>query len=416
MPRRNFSFISNSLSKGDYLNGLLQSFSWSGKRNQAKSMSIISEYFEVPEDQVFFYGAGRMSVMGLLKSINVQSDDEVIVAGYTCVVLTNAVKFGGCKVKYVDIRKETLNLDTEKVLSSISDRTRAIIVPHNFGLTYQDIKSIKEKHPNLVIIEDVAHSFGSKDSEGNKCGTLGDASFFSLEYSKPITAGLGGVMIVNNAKLLEGIQNSYANSGVLPKGTAIKILLTLGMLNLTFSQRSDFFQRIGMKALRTLRLNYKTSDKEIAGELPENYPVRMHPLLSNVLIQQLKQLEAINAKKLAIVDNYQNVFGKFKDLHQYEMNDQVLVRYPIVINEKISDETIAAIRKEAASEGILFGDWFNDVIHPKGSYRYCYSEGNCPNGEWMANRMMNLPVNVHQQVSIETLEIIAGIFRKHGLS
>ena len=108
-------------------------------------MSIISEYFEVPEDQVFFYGAGRMSVMGLLKSINVQSDDEVIVAGYTCVVLTNAVKFGGCKVKYVDIRKETLNLDTEKVLSSISDRTRAIIVPHNFGIPYEDIQKLKSQ-------------------------------------------------------------------------------------------------------------------------------------------------------------------------------------------------------------------------------------------------------------------------------
>jgi hypothetical protein len=222
-------------------------------------------------------------------------------------------------------------------------------------------------------------------------------------------------MIVNNTELLSPLKDHYKGLTTMKKVTAIKILLTLGMLNLTFSPKSDIYQRVGMKVLRILKMNYKTSDNEIQGQLPEDYPVKMHPILANILIQQLRNIVFINEEKRAIVNLYESTFEQFDDLYHYVSEDQVLVRYPILFKDELDNEMIERIKSDLSAEGIQFGDWFNDVVHPKGSYRYCYSMGDCPNGEKIATRMMNLPVNVYQQVSDDTLDIIVQTFRKNGI-
>src|SRR6056297_3062908 len=101
-PQR-FSFANNSLSKRDYIRSVMDIILGKSRSNQKKVTRLLGDYFDLTQEQVFLFGAARMSVYSLLKSLGLKPTDEVIVAGYTCVVLTNAVKFAGCAIKYVDI-------------------------------------------------------------------------------------------------------------------------------------------------------------------------------------------------------------------------------------------------------------------------------------------------------------------------
>lgn len=415
MANYKLQFTGNALNKWSFVRAVFRILTFRAKGDLRRSKELIAEYFNRSPEQIFLFGAGRMSVYNLLRSMDVKSDDEVIVAGYTCVVLTNAVKFAGCKVKYVDIDINTLNLDTSAVINAVTDKTKAIIVPHNFGIPYEDIQKLKSEFPNVIIIEDVAHTFGSEHGS-MKCGTIGDAGFFSLEYSKPLSSGLGGFMIINNKELLNRFDDEYRSLPFMSFGMAFKIYLTLRLYVLFASKRTMFWQQKALAVLSRLNLIYRTSEKEIKGELPDNYPVKLRPFLSSFLYVQLQSLTAINHKKRMIIDQFDKAFSEFNDIIHYPVKNHVLVRYPIVFKESVSGEQVQKLIQEGLTKGYNFGVWFNDVVHPKGSYRYCYNENSCNTGEFVANHIVNLPVNVSYPLSAEHLNEIKSIFRENGIN
>ncbi|HIP31259.1 MAG TPA: DegT/DnrJ/EryC1/StrS aminotransferase family protein [Crocinitomicaceae bacterium] len=409
-----FNFKSNSLSKGGYLLSLFQMLFFQSRKNHRRFIQKISQFFSISEEQVFLFGAGRMAVYSVLKSLKLNSKDEVIVAGYTCVVLTNAVKFADCKIKYVDINRKTLNIDQQLLFSAINENTKVLIIPHNFGLIAVSILEIKSKFPKVIIIEDGAHTFGSV-SENRLCGTIGDAAFFSLEYSKPVTTGLGGILLVKNKNLVQSIKNEYAPLHKTPFKSAFKMIATLGVMNLCFSKRTSFFYTNGFRFLRLFKWVYQTSEDEVNGTLPKDYPVKLNPLLSNLGYNQLKKIEAINDKKRLIQNNLASVLFEFEDIEHYKINDTVLARFPILFKESISNDTIESIKKQALAQGFLFGEWFNDVVHPKGSFRYGYNTGMCPEGEFVASRILNIPINSNHSISSAEVQEIVTIFKENGI-
>ncbi|MEJ6598523.1 MAG: DegT/DnrJ/EryC1/StrS family aminotransferase [Crocinitomicaceae bacterium] len=380
-----------------------------------RTLDLLQAYFGISKDQIFLFSAGRMAVYTLIKILNLGKDDEVIVAGYTCVVLTNAIKFTGCKIKYVDIENETFNIDLVKLKRAISPLTKILIVPHNFGITCEYIHEVKKEFPNLIIIEDAAHTFGSRTLNGELCGTLGDASFFSLEYSKPITAGLGGVLLINNKALLPEFKKQYQGLDTMKGSNVFKLICTLGIYNLMFFKKTNFFHLNGIRVLRKLKLVYRTSQKEIDGEIPDNYPTKLNPKLSCFLPYQLKNIEKINQTKREIIASYNDCFSKFKNINSVPGEENVLLRYPILFKDEVSLDIIEAIQNEGRSMGYNFGIWFNDVVHPKGSFRYGYNEGDCQVGEDVSNRIINLPVNVNIVLNRSEIENIAALFKKHGV-
>lgn len=409
-----FNFKSNSLSKGAYLLSIVQVVFFRSKSNANHFVDLIANYFSLSKKQVFLFGAGRMAVYSVLKSLNLKSDDEVIVAGYTCVVLTNSVKFAGCKIKYADINRKTLNIDQAALMNSISDKTKVIIIPHNFGFAAESINEIKSKHPNVIVIEDGAHTFGSSIND-KLCGTLGDCAFFSLEYSKPITTGLGGILIVNNEALIQGIQNEYKDLKTTPFKSAFQMLSTLGVMTLCFSKSTQFFHTNGFRFLRLFKLVYQTSQDEVNGILPNNYPVKLRPMLANFGYNQMKNIERINNKKKAIQDELANAFKSFEDIEYYKVENTILARFPILFKEHVTKSVIDTIKTESLEQGFLFGEWFNDVVHPKGSYRYDYTSGACPEGEYVAARILNIPVNVNFPVTTNEIEQMVAIFKSNGI-
>lgn len=386
---------------------------WRRKKREELFKKLFADFLSVKPEQVFLFGAGRMGLYTLLKALQLSANDEVIVCGYTCVVVTNAIKYTGASIKYVDISHQDLNIDTDLLRQAITDRTRVVVVPHNFGIVYEDIEQLKQEYPLLVFIEDAAHCMGSVSTSGKLAGTIADASFFSMEFSKPITTGMGGVLVVNNPQLLEPVKELYADISYPTKWEVFRIFITLKLLFFT-SYRALSFLKIPLFALfNRLRLTYRTSDGELSGDFPPHYPQKISSLLLIFGILQLKDIERINRKKQQICATYYHYFSGIKGIKMINDESYVMVRFPIWFEGYVSQQQIDAIKKDLLAHKIYFGEWFNAVVHPAGSFAYGYSSGQCVVGEQLTHRIINLPVNVNHVLSTKQLDTIQNIFKTH---
>ncbi len=121
--------------------------------------------------------------------------DEVIIPAYTFQATAAAPMAAGAIPVIADIDPETYCIDPHSVEAAITDKTKAII-PVHLGAHMADmdaIMGIAERH-NLIVIEDCAHAHGSRWNDQG-AGTIGDFGSFSLQSSKILTAGEGGVLI-----------------------------------------------------------------------------------------------------------------------------------------------------------------------------------------------------------------------------
>ncbi|MFQ6133063.1 MAG: DegT/DnrJ/EryC1/StrS family aminotransferase [Armatimonadota bacterium] len=127
----------------------------------------------------------------------VEPGDEVITSPYTwgatvaCILHANAIPV------FADIEEATLNLDPESVRACLTDRTRAIVVVHIYGVPadMDAIMQIAEEH-DLIVIEDCAQAHGAM-YKGRKVGSIGHMGCFSFQASKHIPGIEGGAMVTD---------------------------------------------------------------------------------------------------------------------------------------------------------------------------------------------------------------------------
>ncbi|MDA7757809.1 DegT/DnrJ/EryC1/StrS family aminotransferase [Opitutales bacterium] len=132
--------------------------------------------------------------------------DEAIVPAFTWISTANVVEHLGGKVVFCDIDSKTFNIDIAQIESKITERTKAILPVHLFGLAadMDPILTLAEKH-NLFVVEDAACGFGSKYKDEH-VGTLGDTGCFSFHPRKAITTGEGGMVTTNDSNLADKIR------------------------------------------------------------------------------------------------------------------------------------------------------------------------------------------------------------------
>ena len=142
-----------------------------------------------------------LEVSGIL--MNLSGDDEVIVPSYTFVSSALAFHMHGAKVRFCDIRKDTLNIDETLLEKAITKNTKAIIVVHYAGVACEMdvIMAIAKKH-KILVVEDNAHGLFGK-YKGIDLGTIGDFATLSFHETKNITCGEGGALLVNKGSLLQ---------------------------------------------------------------------------------------------------------------------------------------------------------------------------------------------------------------------
>lgn len=132
--------------------------------------------------------------------------DEVLVTPYTMVATASAVLMNNAVPVFVDIDRQTYNLDPQQIEQWITSRTKAIIVANIFGLPayLNELRQLANKY-NLFLIEDNAQSPGAT-IDGKQAGTFGHLGIYSLNYHKIIHSGEGGVIVTDDSNLARRCQ------------------------------------------------------------------------------------------------------------------------------------------------------------------------------------------------------------------
>jgi len=149
---------------------------------------------------------GTVALHTALLAAGISKGDEVITPNFTYVASTNSILMVGAKPVFVEIDKDTWNIDTDLIESKISIKTKAILVTNVYGFpcNFQRLHKICSKH-NLLLIEDAAESFGA-EYEGKKSGSLADISTFSFFGNKTITTGEGGMILTKSSEIFSKIE------------------------------------------------------------------------------------------------------------------------------------------------------------------------------------------------------------------
>jgi len=142
--------------------------------------------------------------------------DEIIVPALTFIATGNAVLQAGFTPVFVDVERETLNIDPKRIEAAITPRTRAIMPVHLMGKP-ADMDAILRiaKKRKLYVIEDAAEAHGA-EYKGKKIGAIGDMAAFSLYAAHIITTIEGGIVITNDAAMAEALR-SLRNHGIIGK-------------------------------------------------------------------------------------------------------------------------------------------------------------------------------------------------------
>ena len=146
--------------------------------------------------------SGTTALHTSLLAHGIGPDDEVITSSFTFIASANSALFVGARPVFVDIDPYTFNLDHSLIKAAITDKTRAIMPVHLFGLScdMDPILDIAAKH-GLLVIEDACQSHGAT-YHGRKVGSMGTGTF-SLYPTKNMTSGEGGMITTNEDAIAE---------------------------------------------------------------------------------------------------------------------------------------------------------------------------------------------------------------------
>jgi L-glutamine:scyllo-inosose aminotransferase len=155
---------------------------------------------------------GTVAIEVALRAAGIGAGHEVIVPAYTFEASAAPVLRLGAVPVFVDVRPETYCLDVAAAAAAVTPRTRAIL-PVHLAMSMVDMDAVGAlagKH-GLVVVEDCAHAHGAA-WRGRGAGSLGDAGAFSLQTSKLVTAGEGGLVTTSDDRVREAAE-SYVNCG-----------------------------------------------------------------------------------------------------------------------------------------------------------------------------------------------------------
>lgn len=147
--------------------------------------------------------SGTAALHLALLALGVTDNDDVIVPSFVCTAVLNAVLYTGANPVVADVDPETHNISADSVRKTVTEQTKAIIVPHMFGCP-AEMEKLSEL--GIPIIEDCAQAVGS-DYKGQKAGNFGILSVFSFYATKVLTTGEGGMVVGDSDEIVARVKD-----------------------------------------------------------------------------------------------------------------------------------------------------------------------------------------------------------------
>lgn len=145
---------------------------------------------------------GTAALEVAVEALEIPKGSEVILPAFTIISCGNAIIKAGLVPVLVDADPDTWNMDVTQIEAKITDKTKAIMAVHIYGLpvNMQPVLDIAKKY-GLYVIEDAAEAIGVT-CNGKQCGSFGDVSAMSFFANKHITTGEGGMVLADDEKIL----------------------------------------------------------------------------------------------------------------------------------------------------------------------------------------------------------------------
>jgi len=333
----------------------------------------------------FAFLGGRVALSACIHALGLAPGDEVILPGYTCVVVPNAFHYAGVRTVYADIELETYGLDAARAEEKITPNTRAILLHHMYGLVcrdYEDILALARRR-GIRVIEDCAQSTGA-EYRGKKVGNLGDLGFYSCEQSKVLNTVMGGVAVTNQDAL--GVRlKEYFDQAPLPREEWIDRQLHTLLLNY---YRFKHPRRWLLGEWVQIRYGDKeiisTTEEEERGVRPVHYGCKMPAPVAAVGMNQLKKIDVYNERRRCTAqrwDRWCEENGYRKPL-VLGGSVPVFLRYPVMVEPERKRDISWAEETLRVTPGV----WFISNIHPAKAH-----VENCPKADEAVERCINLP-------------------------
>jgi dTDP-4-amino-4,6-dideoxygalactose transaminase len=366
--------------------------------------------------EAFSFWKGRAALYAILKAMRLKKGDEVILPGYTCVVVAGAIRHAGATPVYADIRATDYNIDPACVERLITRRTRAIIAQHTYGVPAQveTLAAMASAH-RLALIEDCAHVLVGSRYRNQLLGSFGTAAFFSSQWSKPYTTGLGGMVVTGEPELQAALRSLQCEFRPPPVMKAVRLWMQYALYNRFFKPELFWSGQRYFRLLSRLGLFVgSSSSSELNGKEPADLAWKMAEFQRRAGVTRLESLDANASRRKRLTQYYLNVLNDAGCSLQTHgpIGEATLVRFPLLVANRNN-----MLQKSCAAR-VELGTWFETPLHPLPlgkHYRYGYDIGSCPVAEFVADRAINLPLHdrVTDIAAQRVVEFILSVGRKH---
>lgn len=218
----------------------------------------------------------RMSVYLILKSMKLETGDEVLLTPITEPDIVNAIQVLGLKPVFVDMVSEAQNIDLKDLESKVTRKSRVLLLTYLCGFVpdMDEIITATKKH-NLSLIEDITQNYGATYKR-RRVGTFGVASVGSFSLAKTITSLGGGFVLTDDQKLFLKL-NDICSQSLRPPGKIYLLLHILIAIVVNISTGTPVFQCITYYFLR-FKLLVELNQKSPERNLPEDRLLHKLPI------------------------------------------------------------------------------------------------------------------------------------------
>lgn len=305
--------------------------------------------------------SGTTALHLALLAAGVGPGDEVITTPFTFAATGNSVLYVGAKPVFVDIDRDTYNLDPELIDAAVTEKSKVIMPVHLYGqpADMDPINKIAEDH-GLKVIEDAAQAHGAI-YKGKKTGSLGDMGCFSFYPTKNMTTSEGGMVTTNNKEMAD----------------MVRILRAHG--------ESERYTHV------TLGYNFRMTD-----------------IAAAIGVVQLKKLENFNEQRINNAKYLSEQIDRINGIKPpYIAPDvkHVFHQYTIRVDKSKRDE----LKEFLNDNGVGTGIHYPKPIYQQKLYQERGFTASCPEAENASLEVLSLPV--HPSLGIEDLEKIVTVLK-----
>ena len=359
------------------------------RRLEAKAAELfgVKHAIAMPQNRVGTYLA--------IKNL-VRPGRKVLLSPYTLSDVVNMVICAGAVPVFVDIERETANIDANLLEEAIDEETDAVLVTHLHGLICDvpRIRAICQKH-GLKLIEDAAQSCGTS-LDGTYSGTYGDAGVLSFGMFKNINSLFGGMVLTNSDALAVAIRAERDSFPVQDFATLAKkavsgVLTDLATHPLIFKALTYWVFRLGyLKDIETLNKRVRIEDNpQRKDSFPDSYRKRMSPAQARMAERQFDTILADMEHRIACAKAYDEGLRDLNNVIRaplYSGGRHGYLHYPLQVTDR--DEFLRHLfqnRRDIAIQHLrncaelpCFEPWARD----------------CPNAAATAREMVLMPTYV----------------------